>query len=277
MNSRSLFAIPAVLLLSVSGCLVTKSTYDIKAQETDSLRSALASLNREKAKLTEENADLSKQVADGKANEAALSAQVKEMDDSMKRLGEGLSGSRGTYDKGRITRGQFIDELLEGERATGRRMQELSARAEGCEKELARKRDETSILSGRVERIQEEDREASLMKNERLARVGADLAEVSPEIGVTPVGPSLRIVVPEKLLVGEKGAKLTKTGVAIVSKISEILSELPSASLLIITEGKVSAETVRSAASSNGQIQGERVQSRVREKGRGAEFLLVVR
>ena len=278
MTHWSLFAIlAAVLFVSGPGCVVTKSSYDLKAQETDSLRSALASLNREKAKLAEEN--------------AALSAQVKDMDESLKRLGEGLPESRRTYDKERITRGQFVDELLEGERATGRRMQELSTKADKCENELARVRvdassrereveeleNRLSILTGRVERIREEDRDASLRRNETLTRVETDLEEMFPEIGVTPIGSSLRIVVPEKLLFGDRGGKLTKAGAAIVSRISEVVSELPSASLLIITDGKASAETLRAAASSNGKVPRERLQSRVREKGRGAEFLLVVR
>ncbi|MBE0603556.1 MAG: hypothetical protein IH611_08005, partial [Deltaproteobacteria bacterium] len=131
--------------------------------------------------------------------------------------------------------------------------------------------------SGRVERIREEDRDASLRRNETLARVEADLKEMSPEIGVTPIGSSLRIVVPEELLFGDQGGKLTKAGAAIVSRVSEVVSELPSASLLIITDGKASAETLRAAASSNDKIPRERLKSRVREKGRGAEFILVVR
>ncbi len=263
MIRRSLFAFPvAALLLCGGGCLVTKSSYDLKARENDSLREAVASLNREKARLAEENAELSKQVAAGKRTEAALSAQVREADKSLERLGEGMTGSPRIYDKGQTTREQFIDGLLEVERTTGLRMQELSARVECCEKELSLLRSNAS------------SREHGAG---RLAALSADLAEVSPEIGITPIGPSLRIVVPERLLVGERGACLTKTGAAIVSKISGAVSELPSASLLILTGGKASAETVRAAAASNGRIPRERLHSRVGERGGTAELFVVMR
>jgi hypothetical protein len=263
----------------------------MKSKETDSLRDALASLNREKTKLAEENAALSRQVAAGKEAGEALSAQVKEMDESLKRLGEGMTGSRRKPETGRASREQLIDELLEGERATGRRMQELSVRAEGCEKsleqagrdaaarerEIEEMRNKLSIFAGRVERIQEEGRQDMLQRDEKFSRLSSSLVEVSPEIGITPVGPALRIVVPENLIVGERGGKLTKKGAAIISQLSGAVSELPSASLLIITGGKAASDTVRAAAAAGGKIPGERLMSHVREKGRTAEFLLIVR
>jgi phage shock protein A len=126
----------AVLLFSGAGCIVTRSSYEMKAREADSLRDALASLNRDKAKLVEENASLAKQAAAGKDAEAALSSQVKEMEASLKRLGEGIPGSPRAFDGNRITRERFIDELLEKEKATGSRIQELSERTERCEREL---------------------------------------------------------------------------------------------------------------------------------------------
>ncbi len=297
-----LFAVPvAVLLLSGAGCIVTRTSYELKARETDSLRSALGALNREKSQLEEENAALSKRVAEGKEAEAALSKQVKEMDESLKRLGEGLTGSRQPYNGTRITRDRFIDELLERERATGRRIQELTARAEGYEKDLDRMRREAAareaevadlgnklsvlasreeqllreraILSGRVERIREERTGSSLRREETFSLLSAGLAKVSTEIDVTPLGPVLRIVVPERLVVGERGGNLTKTGASIVSKVSHAVSDLPHASLLVIAGGKAAAEAVRAAA--DGRIPRDRLLSHVREKGRTAEFLLI--
>lgn len=285
---RFLFAVPAVfLLLSGAGCIVTRSAYETKSKETDSLRSALASLNREKANLAEENTALSKQLSAGKEAEAALAAQVKEMDESLKRLGEGMTGSPRKYETGRLGRERLVDELLEGERAAGRKVQELTARAESCDRELAEARKagaerereiseleyRSAILSGRIERVREETRDPSMRMDEKLRRLSAGLAEISPEIGVIPVGTSLRIVVPEKLLLGERNGKLTKTGSAIVSKISGTVAEMPASSLLVVTGGKASAETVKAAVSGGG-VPKERLHSRVREKGRAAEFLL---
>ena len=267
------------------------------------MRDALASLNRDKAKLAEENAKLSKQVASIKDAEAALSSQVKEMEASLKRLGEAMPDSRPAFNGNRITRERFIEELLEREKATGRRLQELSARNEGYEQDLERMRRESAardrevselkeklsilvprgeqlqgernILSGRVERLQEEQRNTLRLRDEKLARLAADLGKVSPEIDVTPLGPALRIVMPERLVVRGSSGKLTKMGTAIVSKVSGAVSDLPSASLLVIAGGQAVAETVRSAASSTGRIPKERLLSHVRDKDRTAEFLLI--
>jgi septal ring factor EnvC (AmiA/AmiB activator) len=141
LTRRSLLVISvAILLVSGAGCIVTRSSYEMKAREADSLRDALASLNRDKAKLAEENASLSKQVAACKDEEAALSSQVKAMEASLKRLGEGMPGSPQAFDGNRITRERFIDELMEREKATGSRIQNLSERTEKCERELERMR-----------------------------------------------------------------------------------------------------------------------------------------
>lgn len=82
MTSKSLAALAAaaVLLLAGPGCIVTSATYQMKTKEADTLREAMASLSREKAKLAEENAALSKQVAACKDAGAALSARLAEKD-----------------------------------------------------------------------------------------------------------------------------------------------------------------------------------------------------
>jgi uncharacterized protein YaaN involved in tellurite resistance len=133
-----LFLIPiAVLFFFGTGCLVTKSSYDNKAAENDSLRSALAELNREKAKLTEQNTVLLKLEADGKEREAALAEEIKELDRSLKRLAEGLSAPSKTDEKRMTIREQFIQNLIESEKAVERRIEELAERVKKCEQELS--------------------------------------------------------------------------------------------------------------------------------------------
>jgi septal ring factor EnvC (AmiA/AmiB activator) len=134
---RMLVIPAAVLLLAAGGCIVTKSSYDMKASEADGLRSALAVLNREKARLAGENAELSKRVASCGEKEAALSGRIGEMDDFLRRLGEELEASR-TYDRRRMTREQFLEDLIAGEKAASERMRALAARAEACEEKLGR-------------------------------------------------------------------------------------------------------------------------------------------
>jgi len=145
LTRRSLIVISvAVLLFSGAGCIATSSSYEMKSREADSLRDALASLNREKAKLAEENASLKKQVASSKETEAALSSRVMEMEASLKHHGDGTPGSGQASDGNRILRERLIDELLERETATGRRLQELSERNKQCERELERMRGGTA-------------------------------------------------------------------------------------------------------------------------------------
>ena len=138
MNRSRLFAFPAaVLFLFGTGCLVTKSSYDIKTAEADSLRSALAELNQEKAKLAEKNAELLKLETDCKEREADLAEQIKEMERSLKRLAEGLTGSNGADENRWSIREKFIENLIESEKAVERRIEELAARAQACEAELS--------------------------------------------------------------------------------------------------------------------------------------------
>jgi hypothetical protein len=295
-------AAAAVLLFAGSGCIVTGTTYELKAKEADSLRDAMASLNREKGKLAEENAKLAKQVADGKETEASLSARLAEKDESLKRLSDDLAAARQMYEGSRGTREQFIDELLEKEKATGARLQELSARAERDEREISllrreaaardlelaqmRKtleaavpeseaaRRERDILAGRVERLQEERREAAARRDERLAAVSASIGKLSREVSVSPMGPALRVAVPEKLLVKDRGGKLTELGAELVSLLAEAAADLPSSSLVLITGGKASADTLREAAARDKAPEG-RLFTHVREKEPRAELLLI--
>lgn len=102
------FAAAAVLLFAGPGCIVTGATYEMKAREADSLREAMASLNRDKGKLAEENAALAKQVAACKESGAELSARLAEKDDSLRRLSEELAAARRMCEKSRDAGGERV-------------------------------------------------------------------------------------------------------------------------------------------------------------------------
>ena len=295
-------AATAVLLFAGSGCIVTGTTYEMKAREADSLREAMASLNREKGKLAEENASLAKEVAACREAASSLSARLAEKDEAVKRLSDDLVAARQMYEGSRGTREQFIDELLEKEKATGKRLQELSARAERGDLELSRVRDEMAardreiaglrkkfgaempdaesvrrerdILAGRVERLQEERREAAARRDERLAALAANLSRLSREVSVTPMGPALRVAVPERLIVKDRGGDLTELGSALVSLLASASADLPSSSLVVVAGGKASAEALRKAAARD-KAPEDRLFSHVREKEQRAELLLI--
>jgi len=298
----SAIAVGAVLLFSGAGCVVTQSTYDAKVREADALREALAPLSRENSRLAEENAALSREVATGKETEAGLSAQLKDRDESLKALSGEAAEERKKYEGRRVSREQFINELLEKEKAAGKRLQEQSARAEGYERDLDRMKKEAEareqevaelrkmleaampsseatrlerdVLAGRVERLQEERREAERRRGELLAELSAGLGKLSPEVSVFPMGPAFLVVAPEKLLVKDQGEKLTKLGNAVVSQVAGAVAGIPSASLVVITGGKASADALRRAAS-NGKVPEGRLHSHVRARERQAELLLI--
>ncbi len=124
-------------LLSCAGCIVTTSTYDTKVREVEALRDAYASLNRETSRLVREVEALSKQVAAQRTTGEDLAWQLREKEESLKRLRGELDAIRKASEGSRLTRDQFIDELLAREKSTGKRLQELSSQADACAEELA--------------------------------------------------------------------------------------------------------------------------------------------
>ena len=143
----------AAALLFCAGCIVTNSTYEAKVREVDVLRDAYASLNREKSKLAGEVEALSKQVALEKTTGGMLAGQLREKEEALKRLGGELEAVRKASEGTRLTREQFIDELLAKEKATGKRLQELSSRADACGEELSRERRESADRDRELEEI----------------------------------------------------------------------------------------------------------------------------
>lgn len=123
--------------LSCAGCIVTTSSYDTKVREVEAVRDAYASSNRETSRLTAEVEDLSKRVAAEKTAREALADRLREREESQKRTSGQLEALRKAYEGSRLTWEQFIDELLGKEKAAGKRLQELSSRAEACAEELA--------------------------------------------------------------------------------------------------------------------------------------------
>ena len=143
----------ASALLCCAGCIVTNSTYEAKVREVDVLRDAYASLNREKSKMAAEVEALTKQVALEKTSGGMLAGQLREKEEALKRLGGELEAVRKASEGTRLTREQFIDELLAKEKATGKRLQELSSRLDACGEELSRERRESADRDRELEEL----------------------------------------------------------------------------------------------------------------------------
>jgi len=138
---RFLVLISAVLLLlSGPGCVVTTSSYETKVREADALREALASMNREKAKLLAENSALSAKLASCDEKGAALSGRLRELEAAPTRPVDGTSAPPELSGTTPVTRDRLIDELLDREMAAGAQLQQLNERTQRCEKELERMR-----------------------------------------------------------------------------------------------------------------------------------------
>jgi len=283
--------------------MVASSKYDVKTREADTLRDALANTNKEKSVMEARNDALQTQLSAEKEEVAALSARVRTQDEEIRRINEELASARKNYEGTRITREQFISELLEKEKNTGKRIQELSAKAQSCEQALeahgkdyaAREaelgklrnklekpqetealRRERDILLGRVERLSEERRQEEKRREDRFAALVEYFGKASSDIKVTALGPSLQIYMPEKVLFLKGKAALSDGGRKVIGEVGKAASEFSSASILLSTGGKKHAEEISAVFTGQAKIPADRILTKYIEKERGAEILLLI-
>jgi outer membrane protein OmpA-like peptidoglycan-associated protein len=291
------------LALGTGGCLVTASTYEAKTREADTLREAVASANKEKGILEARMLASEKQILDGKEENAILSARLRETEGELRTAKDQLASIAGKYEGTRITREELISELLEKEKATGKRIQELSAIAEACEaeREILRKdaaaqgttlselekqvqgtpdveslRRERDILLGRVERMKEERLKEARRRDARFAELAQAFSGISPQIAVETIGPTMRIRVPEKVLFQKGKSALTDAGKKMIGEVAKTASEFSAASILITAEEKSQASGILSALTKGNALPPGQVLAKARTGGTGIELLLVV-
>ena len=266
--------------------MVASSKYEIKTKEADALRDAVAAANKEKTVLEARNEALQKQLADGMDAEAALAARVQAQEGEIRRMSEDLASTRKNYEGTRITREQFISELLEKEKVTGKRIQDLSERAQACGQALENLRKESAdngalkrerdILLGRVERLTEERRQEEKRRDDRFAALSEAIGKASRAVSVTSLGPALRVVLPEKVLFAKGKTTLSEGGKKTIALVGKAAAEFPTASILVSAGGKKIAGEIRAALADAGKIPGERIPVKIYEKEKGAELLLLV-
>ncbi len=256
--------------------MVASSKYEIKTKEADALRDAVAAANKEKTVLEARNEALQKQLADGKDAEAALASRVQAQEGEIRRMSEDLASARNNYEGTRITREQFISELLEKEKVTGKRIQDLNEGAQACEQALEKYRRERDILLGRVERLTEERRQEEKRRDDRFAALSEAIGTASRDVSVTSLGTALRVVLPEKVLFAKGKTTLSEGGKKTIALVGKAAAEFPTASILVSAGGKKIAGEIRAALADAGKIAGERIPVRLYEKEKGAELLLLV-
>jgi flagellar motor protein MotB len=283
--------------------MVTSSKYEIKTKEADALRDAVAAANKERTVLEAKNDALRKQLADAKDAETALSARVQAQEAEIRRIGEDLASARTNYEGTRITREQFISELLEKEKATGKRIQDLNEKAQACELALSTLRNESAardtdlamlsksvekpgdaealkrerdILLGRVERLTEERTQEEKRREDRFAALSEAIRKLSRGASVTPMGPALGVVLPENVLFAKGKTTVSDAGRKIIAEVGKAASEFPTASILLSTGGKKVAGEIRTVLAGAGKIPEDRIILKLNDKEKGADLLLLV-
>jgi predicted RNase H-like nuclease (RuvC/YqgF family) len=311
LKSLRALALPVALSLLASGCFVATARFEEKVAEADTLRDALAAANREKGALAGRFESLQKQFADLKETADSCAVRSKGQEAELSRLNGELATAKRSYEGTRITREELITELMEKEKATGKRIQELTARSQASQaeadklkKEIERTareiaardaqiaeiqaklekaqgdealRRERDTLLGRIERMTE-DRKAEEKRREGwFDNVSAKLKESASAATVTSAGGVLRVSIADKALLKSGGAELTDTGKAVAAETSATLVEFPAARVIVnaLPDGKAMKALV--AAIVDGEkVTGDRVVGGGREKESGAELLVIV-
>ncbi len=305
MSLKGFRAVTAFLALScvAGGCLVTGTTYETKIREADALREALAAASKEKSQVSTQAEALRKQLSDEKETSAGLSTRLKTQDEDIRRMSDELASARKNYEGTRITREQLISELLEKEKATGKRIQDLSVKGQGFEAQVDRLRKEAAereilvaelrrkaettpdatalrrerdILLGRVERLTEERGQEEKRRNERLAALAEAAGKAAPGVTASPLGPALRIVVPDRLLFRASGkGEISDPLKAVIAEVGKAAGDLPSSSVIVAAPGSKIAEDILAALVGTAGLRRERVVVNTGGRDKGAELLLL--
>jgi flagellar motor protein MotB len=291
------------LTLGTGGCLVTASRYEEKTKEADSLRNALASVNREKNTLESDYVAMQKQLADEKEANEALSLRIREEEEELGRIREELASIARNYEGTRITREEMISQLLEKEKATGKRIQELISMAQTCDREREKLRRENvlqtsaiaelkkrsaetpdmeslrrerDILLGRIERIREERLRETNRRDIRFAELAKTFSGISSQIATAPVGPAMSVRVPDKILFLKGKTTLTDAGKQVIGEVGKTVSEFPAAAIIITAGGKPKADEIRSLLTKTHALPQRKVLASAGSVGRVTELLLVI-
>lgn len=291
------------LWLAAGGCVVASSRFEAKAREAETVRDALASVNKEKNALEARNEALEKRLSDEAESAQRCAARAQKQEEETRRLREELSEAGRHYEGTRITREQLIGELLEKEKASGKRIQELSARAQACETEEERLRAEAAsltrevaelrkraeeapdpvalrverdILLGRVERLTEERRLAETRRDDRLAALARDVAALSPEVTASVLGPAIRLLVPESVLADKGKPGFSATARAVVGAVGKAASELPTSSVIVTAAGRPTADEILALLTGEANLPASRVIAAAGGRERGAAELVLL-
>lgn len=290
-------------ILGTGGCVVTTAKYEAKTREADSLRDALASASKEKNSLEARNEAIGKQLSEEEERNTALSSRNRELEEDLGNVKEELASIAGKYEGTRITREELISELLEKEKATGKRIQELGATAQRCEmererlqKEAVERQDtisalekrvaetadretlgrERDILLGRIERIKEERLQEARRRDLRFAELAKAFSGISSRIESVRVGPAMVVRVPDTVLFLKGKSSVSIAGKKVVREMGNTATEFPAAAIIVTTGEKSKAEEIRTLLTKTHSLPREQVYADAGSGTRVTELLLVI-
>jgi DNA repair exonuclease SbcCD ATPase subunit len=289
--------------LGTGGCLVTTSKYEAKTVEADSLRDALAAASKEKNTLEARYESAQKQLSDAEKENMALSSRNRELEEELGSVKEELASIAGKYEGTRITREELISELLEKEKATGKRIQELGEMGQQCDRERERLqresvetkntisalekriaetadnetlRRERDILLGRIERIKEERLQEARRRDSRFAELAKTFSGISSRIESARVGPAMVVRVPDTVLFRKGKSTVSSAGKKVVQEVGNTATEFPAAAIIITAGEKSKAEEIRTLLTKTHSLSRERVNADTGSGARVTELLLVI-
>lgn len=291
------------ITLGAGGCLVTASRYEERSREADSLREALASTNRENSALEGENASVRKQLDEVNKENESLSSRAREQEEQLQRVRDDLTTVTRNCEGTRVTREELISQLLEQEKATGNRIQELHSMAQACDMERERLRKEIAaqrlaiaelekrvagtpdteslrrerdMLLGRIERIREERIREKRLRDFRFTELAKTFAGISPQIVTAPVGLAIRVRLPDQILFRKGKTTLTEAGKRVIGEMGKTVSEFPEAAIIITSGGKPKADAIRSLLTNDQELPPGKVLADAERGGGETELLLVI-
>ncbi|GAB4368597.1 MAG: hypothetical protein Kow00128_14070 [Deltaproteobacteria bacterium] len=294
----------AALTLATGGCVVASKRFDAKVREADALRDALASVNREQQALQARVEALSKSLAEETDSRKRCETEARGREEELLALRREFEEASRAYEGTRLTREQFITELLEKEKVSGKRIQEWNTRALACEAERESLRKETAslkqniaelearvaetpdraalrmerdILAGRVDRLMEERRLAEKERSARFDALVRDLSAISSEVSAVRAGTVLLLRIPGHLLRPGKKKALPKPAERILHAVGTSAAALPTATIVVSAEEPATSESIRDLLGRESNLSGERIRVAPGRGGNGsAELLLVV-
>lgn len=254
-----------------------------KEAEADALREAIAASNRSNAACEARGADLSRDLARERKRADELDAKAKGQEEEIGRMRGRLTETKREYEGTTTSREELIRELLEKEKGTGKRIQELALRAssaeetaDGLRRDLAASRGEAEaaraevqelrralekkpteeelrherdLLLGRVERLAEERGETAKRRWRILDGLATKLASLVPGADAARHGALLRVTFPE----GPKDGGVPKEWPEAARAAAEDLREEGGCVLALCGAG-AAADAVRSAVLADGRF-----------------------